>query len=134
MSIVIEPSYLRVLRGCSNPQQFAEVGNPWVTPADWWDEMAKAQDPLTSTARRRSALDFVRPGTPARGEPVEPQRPTGSRADRADTYAKVEAQRALNDEMRELCGAQPLARSGAVNVTAEDAARFRRTLAQLKHR
>lgn len=43
----------------SNFQQFAAIGRPWVTEGDYVREEQDAANPLCSTARRRSARDYV---------------------------------------------------------------------------
>jgi hypothetical protein len=73
MPIKTTPADLRVFRVGSNFDQFAASGNPWVTPETWNTHVGIAQDQLAATGLRTDALDFVRPGTPAKTGPIEPQ-------------------------------------------------------------
>lgn len=58
----------------SNFEQFARMGNPWVTEKTWDRELRDAGNPRCSTGRRRSAMDFVAKSHNMRfPEPVEPK-------------------------------------------------------------
>lgn len=50
----------------SNFQQFAVMGNPWTTPQSYVREEQDAANPKCSTARRRSARDYVEIRKPAK--------------------------------------------------------------------
>lgn len=71
--MIVTKADLRVFRVANNPDQFAASGNPWVTPETWHSEVSIAQNPIAASAGRLNALDFVRPGTPPKPEPIEPQ-------------------------------------------------------------
>lgn len=53
----------------TNPEEFADKGQPWSTPDDWNREVLLAGNPDATTGGRQSALDYVRPASgPGRHE------------------------------------------------------------------
>lgn len=129
MPLTITRADLAIMGVSSNPKQFEAVGNPWVAPGDWYRELALAQDPLTASAMRRSALDFVRPGTPPEPEPLPRQR-----LDHPDDGSHATAnrrRRAHRDWIAFAQGRTPPSEAPPAQVTQEDVQTFRRAVAKI---